>query len=83
MRVITSSQAKRARGHAETHFPKLIVTGSDTLHLNRGAVSYYISYYTPLFTKLRNTAKLLILLKAAVGIEPTNKGFAVSRRLFV
>jgi hypothetical protein len=78
--VITFSQAICARGYSETHFLKLIVTGSDTPHQNRGAVSHYISYYISLFTKLRYTAKLLIRLKAAVGIEPTNKGFAVQKR---
>jgi hypothetical protein len=40
-------------------------------------VRYYTFYYSGLFTILGIACKLLKRLKAAVGIEPTNKGFAV------
>ncbi len=41
------------------------------------AKSYYIFYYSKLFAELSSVSKLLILLEAAIGIEPMNKGFAV------
>ena len=37
---------------------------------------YYISYYTDVSLLFGSYPKLLILLEAAIGIEPMNKGFA-------
>ncbi len=41
------------------------------------AETYYIFYYSRLFTELAKVPKLLKRLEAAVRIELTNKGFAV------
>jgi hypothetical protein len=41
------------------------------------AETYYIFYYSKLFTELWSVSKLLSRLEAAIGIEPMNKGFTV------
>jgi hypothetical protein len=43
---------------------------------HQDAETYYIFYYSELFTELVNVSKLLSRLEAAIGIEPMNKGFA-------
>ena len=44
----------------------------------QNAATYYIFYYSDPFTELVSVSKLLETLEAAIGIEPMNKGFAVS-----
>ncbi len=48
---------------------------------HRDAKTYYIFYYSKLFTELVSVPKLLSRLEAAIGIEPMNKGFAVIANL--
>ena len=43
---------------------------------HRNAETYYIFYYSNLFTEVVKVSKLLSRLEAAIGIEPMNKGFA-------
>jgi hypothetical protein len=43
---------------------------------SKSGETYYIFYYSRLFSETASVSKLLILLEAAIGIEPMNKGFA-------
>ncbi len=54
--------------------PNILLNGT----IPKAAMQRLTTFFTTgrLFTKLSSVSKLLILLEAAIGIEPMNKGFA-------
>jgi len=54
----------------------------DALKSSQPRSRYYKSYYTAVLNYRDSDSRLLIMLEAAIGIEPMNKGFAILAKLF-